>query len=384
MSPSSTTYTRLRVSYPRPLDLGLRLSREGLFTGIAKMLGSQDIEVGDAAFDADVLVKGKDPYRVTHFLDPARRMRIHRFLMSHKNGTVNDTGVEWYTRGVIRDARRIISEVKSLARFAWHLTGRHRKDDTLKQVLAARSDGRPTEALAILETGRQHSIPAEPQKNIEEVPAEVIEPVEKPAEAEEISVEDLILDMDTPPVEEQVLEGELLQLAGRQDEAKEVFRQALEEAPEDAEIREWAEQPPEEPPLQPESPAPAVPLDIDSVCTALFNVKSSSYQTHRMFEEEYKGREIAWSGVLRTVEPYAYDCVFGSEPGTRAVLEVFEVEAGLYGENKVFAVMQLPEDAHEKWKDAGGETLNMEGRLEKIDGCMRNLYIVAGALFPIR
>ena len=55
---SSQTDTRIRVGRPRFLGLGLRLSAEGFFSGVTKLLGAQDIIVGDAAFDKSVVVKG--------------------------------------------------------------------------------------------------------------------------------------------------------------------------------------------------------------------------------------------------------------------------------------------------------------------------------------
>ena len=126
---SSTTYTRVKVRFPSSLGLGLRLTRESFFTPFATMLGVQDIQGGDKGFDQDVLVKGKDPAAVKAFLTAARRMRIHRFLSDAGTGTVTDRGVEWHTRGVIRDRHKIVTRVRSMRRLAWFLTDMRKVDE---------------------------------------------------------------------------------------------------------------------------------------------------------------------------------------------------------------------------------------------------------------
>lgn len=358
---SSSTYTRIRIRFPSDLGLGLRLTREGFFTPFATMLGAQDIQVGDTDFDEAVQVKGSNPVAVRKYLNAARRMRIHRFLVDLGTASIHDRGVEWHTRGVIRDRQKIVTRVKSMRRLAWFLTGERQGDEDLQRVLEVRGEGRPEEALTLLRDTRERPVPeSRPETPPPEVPEE----------------EDAPLDLEEAGVEEQVLEGELLHLAGRPSEAREVFERALEVAPEDPEIREWVEQPGEETLPGIEALPPA--LDVDAVCGALFKPVASSYQMHRMFEERYLGRDVAWSGVLRSLESYSYDCVFGSDPGTRAVVEVFDVAGGLYGNSKVSAVVQLPPEALEALKEKKGKTVDFEGRLEKVDGCMRNLYVSGG------
>jgi len=370
---SSSTYTRVRVRFPSNLGLGLRLTREGFFTPFATMLGAQDIQVGDSGFDENVLVKGSDPAAVRKFLNAARRMRIQRFLVDQGTGSVHDRGVEWHTRGVIRDRQRIVSRVRSMRRLAWFLMGERKGDEDLQRVLEVRGEGRPEEALILLRDTRERPVPeSRPETPPQEVPAE----------------EDVPRVLEEAGVEEQFLEGELLLLAGRPSEAREVFEQALEAAPEDPEIREWVEQPVEEtaPPevAPPEKETPPPSLDVDAVCGALFPPEASSFQIHRLFEERYKGRVVAWSGVLRSLESYSYDCVFGSDPGTRAVVEVFEVEGGLFGDSMVSAVVQLPPEALEALQENKGKTVDFEGCLEKVDGCMRNLYVSGGKCTGVR
>lgn len=51
-------WTQLTTRFDRPLGLRLRLTRQGALSGVGKLLGMQDIEVGDPLFDARFVVKG--------------------------------------------------------------------------------------------------------------------------------------------------------------------------------------------------------------------------------------------------------------------------------------------------------------------------------------
>jgi hypothetical protein len=57
---SSTTYTRVQAVAPNAERVVLQLGKEGFFSSVAKSLGAQDIEVGDAPFDKTFVVKSND------------------------------------------------------------------------------------------------------------------------------------------------------------------------------------------------------------------------------------------------------------------------------------------------------------------------------------
>jgi hypothetical protein len=58
------------------------------------------------------------------------------------------------------------------------------------------------------------------------------------------------------PLEDRVMEGEMLLLAGRHEEARQIFEKARAEAPEDLEIQEWAQRAAAQPPPIPREPHP--------------------------------------------------------------------------------------------------------------------------------
>lgn len=392
---NSKTYTRYRSRYHHSLGLGIRLSREGFFSGVGKLFGAQDIEVGDASFDADVIVKGHSPQRVIEFLTPARRVRIHRALMSYHGLTINDDEISWEKRGVVSNASEIVNTVRRLSQLAWFLSGKREEDKPLERAVAAQREGRLEEAL----------------EAVQEIP--VLEAVE--------------------PLEARVLEGEMLYMAGRREEAARIFERAREEAPEDPEIGTWAEHsrravaerrpveapppvdasPPEERSETPAPPAPGVAdveevepppaaqptalppaaeefkapaggvgLEAAAVCEEVFRSGHTSLDANRVFEERYQGQTVRWSGVLKRVESFSYDYVFGSEAGVKALLEIHDLTADAYGTKQVQAMVRLPPADEQALRERIGETVVFEGRLQQVDGLMRNVYVTDGHILP--
>jgi hypothetical protein len=61
---SSETYTRIRVPYVNRDGFRFTIYRAGFLTGLGKLLGMQDIEIGDPEFDAAFVVKSNDEFKV--------------------------------------------------------------------------------------------------------------------------------------------------------------------------------------------------------------------------------------------------------------------------------------------------------------------------------
>ena len=74
---SHVTYTRMRAPYVNPEGFRFTIYRKGLFSDLGKLLGMQDIEVGDPEFDEAFIIKGNDEVRVRDlFADPEIRSLI--------------------------------------------------------------------------------------------------------------------------------------------------------------------------------------------------------------------------------------------------------------------------------------------------------------------
>ena len=371
---SSKTYTRYRVIYPEPLRLGLRLSRQGFFSGLASYFGAQDIEVGDAAFDSNVVVKGVDPERVIGFLTPARRLRIHRFLTSFAGGEVRDGEVYCETRGMERSASRIISILQRMSSLSSFLAGDQADDEAINRAMTIQRAGDLDEALEMV-----RQLPEQTGKSSDV----------------------------------QMLKGEILYTGGHYREAAQIFEQVRQAEPEDPEATGWAARatqmarssvPPQTVGDEPDSipvavPAPqaeiaapqtppvtqpgaAGPLtgDVAAICEDLFKPGRMSFESNELFEKQYLDRQVCWSGKLSRVTTFSFDTVFGDTRGTKAVFEIHQISSGPYGGKTIQAVAQLPADAADALRLRTGETMTFQGRLVRCDAFMSNLFLADAQL----
>ena len=65
---SHVTYTRMRAPYVNPEGFRFTIYRKGFFSDLGKLLGMQDIEVGDPDFDEAFIIKGNDEFKVRDLL----------------------------------------------------------------------------------------------------------------------------------------------------------------------------------------------------------------------------------------------------------------------------------------------------------------------------
>ena len=98
---NSQTYTRMRAACRVPGSFQCKVYREGLFSLFGKMLGMQDIEIGDRWFDEVFVVKGNDPESVRMLLsDPQLRSLIS---IQPRIELSISSGIEFEGHGVIKD-----------------------------------------------------------------------------------------------------------------------------------------------------------------------------------------------------------------------------------------------------------------------------------------
>lgn len=340
---SQTTYTRFRVSYPQSLDLGLRLTKQGLLAGIGKMFGTQDIEVGDKGFDDAVVVKGRDPERVKKFLTQSRRMRAARFLTTYEGACIDDMKVEWERHHVERDANKVERMIERMTSLANHMMDDRAEDQTVDKAIEARQEGRLDEALELI-----HTVPDEHD-----------------ADARDLHV----------------FEGEILLATGQGEAAAEAFTRVYQEEPEDEESEKMAEYASKlfESVSTPVD-ADGGELDIRTVCETLFAPTNMSSDTTELFEKNYRDRSVQWTGNLTGVRTFTFDLVFGNEPGTRAVFEIFQVGGQSFSARPVQAVVCFPVDAEDTLRSKIDSELTFEGTLLSCDAFMRNLFVGGGRL----
>jgi hypothetical protein len=70
------TYTRMRAPFVNRDGLQFSIYRAGLFTSLGKLLGMQDIEIGDSFFDDAFVIKGNDEHKIRQFLQDSRLRQL--------------------------------------------------------------------------------------------------------------------------------------------------------------------------------------------------------------------------------------------------------------------------------------------------------------------
>ncbi len=100
-------YTVISCGLPRALNLGLKIYREGLFSGLGKMFGAQDIQTGDLHFDKQFMIKGNSEARVVRLLDDPLREEFTRLDQQCGPLVISDDTIVYDVRGRIEDAGRL-------------------------------------------------------------------------------------------------------------------------------------------------------------------------------------------------------------------------------------------------------------------------------------
>ena len=326
---SDNTFTRYRVDYPS-LGLGLTVKREHAVARIGKFFGYQDIEVGDPVFDEAIILKGDYPDRIAAFLTPARRVAITGLIELHPGAVITDTRITYSTRGLQTDTRAIVSTMQRVVSVAQEL---HNPDHINERAMQHRLEGDAGEALAMLEKAGDTGDPFVDFLRKQQV-------------------------------------GEIRRSRGDTEGARTVFQELERTAPADPEIKRWAA-----PKAEPAAPVPPATNsgNAPEVADHLFAKENYSFDTMEIFESEYEGTTVAWSGILKRLRRFDYDRDFGDGPGVKAVFSIATLGTDLYAGREVDAIVRLPHGA-EASLDIG-QRYQFSGVLSRCDPAMRNLFV---------
>jgi len=116
---SHITYTRIRAPFVNPDGFRFNIYRKSVFSGIAKLLGTQDLEIGDSFFDDEFIIQSSSEELVRRLLSGIgirqliqKQPDIH-FEVKDDEGWFKKTfpeGVDelyFQTMGVITDKERL-------------------------------------------------------------------------------------------------------------------------------------------------------------------------------------------------------------------------------------------------------------------------------------
>ena len=116
---STMVFTRMRAPYVNPDGFRFNVYRKGVFSGIGKFFGMQDLEVADSEFDAAFIIKATDEGRIRQLLSNQRLRALIsgqndiQFSVKDDEGWFGPTfpeGVDelnFVVLGVIKDVERL-------------------------------------------------------------------------------------------------------------------------------------------------------------------------------------------------------------------------------------------------------------------------------------
>ena len=331
---NKTYYTRYRAIFPNK-GTAIRLKRQTGLSRVTKFFGAEDVEIGDFAFDDAFMIKAGSENRAAQYLTLPRRTLLLKLYSLYRGVDLTPDHFEIVTRGYEDEARVLITTTRRLVSAARVLAGLSGDDQRVERSLQRRAQGDMGAAAAELE--RSGTDP----------------------------------DPDPDDVDSRLLEAEVLAGSGRLAEAGPLLADLSKQLPADEEVaglQRALER------MEPASPAPdPSPVDMQEIVDDLFVSNRLSFETAEVFDEHYLGREVTWSGKVKSIRDYRTDLDFGPDRGSKAVVAIAEVDHDLYGVAEIDAIVQLPAGTAASFER--GDQLAFSGHLLKADSMMRNIYV---------
>ena len=324
-------FTRFKVGYPTA-DFSFELSRQTKAGGfLRRMVGMQDVEIGDVSFDDAFVIKTADPDRLSAFLTGQRRSTLGRLLATYPTLEVKNDSVRVDVRRVLRDPEVIVSTARRLVGVGWSLGG---PSPDIDEAMTARESGDLGEALRRMRT------------------------------AIEASPDD---------VERRLHEVDTLAAAGNTADLEARIEELEQLAPADPEVRGWKQSVAAPAPTPELAEGPTI--DADAATQDLFGGRQLSFAVRDKFVARYSGGRVHWSWTVKSARAYDSDHDFGRGPGVKAVVTVAELAHDLFGTTEVDAIVELPASSRVPER---GDVIVFDGALAAVDPLMRN-FTVRGA-----
>lgn len=309
---SSKTYTKYLLEFRNSIPVDIGMTRQGALHRLGQLFGLQDIEVGNPLFDDQVIVRGSHPDAVKRFLTPELQETIRAMVAAYSDITISSDHVVVNKAGKDTDPGIICHCIRRLESFCNEL------------VDVPQSPSKPNPVYGI--DGQPPAIP--------EVEPEIIEPPFDPL---------FSADPVFPDVSEEA-----------KTEVEPVAAVVLEE------------------PVPPEA-API--MEIEAVAIALYDGDSgNSVLASKVFDEEFKDRDVTGTGTLKRIGRFSYDPVFTNSSGVKATFDICEI-ADAYSKSKVTAEVKYPAEEYDALEAKIGTSVSIAGTLVAQDAMMHRLFV---------
>lgn len=116
---TTTTYTRIRIPFKNDQGFKFKIYQEGFFSGIGKVFGMQDIQIGEEDFDDRFIIKSSSEESIKTLLREDIRQQMLRIPKLHLtinrddaflNAKLdyNETMLEYQVLGMIKDLNLLV------------------------------------------------------------------------------------------------------------------------------------------------------------------------------------------------------------------------------------------------------------------------------------
>lgn len=352
---NNETYTRYYCEYPA-VGPPVKLTKQNAFSFVNRMLGRNDVLIGDPGFDERVVITTNAPEAVNAFLTPARKIAILNLFESHSQAEVTERSIQVDVRGTEMSPQNLASMARWAIDFSLFLS----KPSDVDIALANQASGNLGQAVDQLHDINAAAGPEGPNSFTQLLEAEGHMAMGDGAAAAEI------LDhMDVTGNKE---------AEGLREVAHRHLEPPLPPARKAAEHRSTPPMPEEASEPVPTSAAPAEiagpNLEQTAVIADLFSSHRTGYEVEEHFLDNYVGHEVSWTGPVTRSMTYRFDSDFEGT-GLKVNIELGELDNGQLIANTITAVVQL-EDNNEVER---GEQITIYGTLHRVDRYMRNIYV---------
>lgn len=349
-SVGKSRWTEYIATFKNALPLEIQLRPRGYFSGVTNSLFSRvDIEIGDAIFDAGILIEGSDPERVREFLDPEAVRAIKRLIARFDEFEINHRGITVLRSRVTNIADQLVADVELLEKIALLLVHKARGEG------AGEGKKRPTIPVPPPIPGRDD---VEEKYGVKKVPPPLPSKMEM-RESDESDESDEFVEP-TAIVPDAAGPGSP---PGPDPEPQTTTDSSVGPGLSAAEEKVAAEEP--EMLSIPRSPV------VEEWLLA-FSESDSRYGFSKIFETDWKDREVEGEAVLESVETFSMDRVFGRGPGHRLAFTLGILENG--------EVLRLVSDARPGAETGAlrsliGESIPFGGTVVRCDAFCSTLFL---------
>ena len=122
-------------------------------------------------------------------------------------------------------------------------------------------------------------------------------------------------------------------------------------------------------------------LTKETVAKSLWSQSFPGNAEKKLFDTQYKGKEVCWEGILRGAFPYNFDIVFGQQSGIKATVELLEIAQGNSSfKVKIKALVSFPPEEAARLRNSSGRPVRFQGTLLKFEALSREVYLSHGKI----